>query len=151
MFAIHDDNILLRLIMVIVKIIFRYFIEIADTDDFSSTGTPLVKFNKNKNIHSAGIVLACTVNKVARLCFRFTQLVPGRGNGMTELVSFGQDNSSVTLNIQYDWGLNSTDEIWGRGLHGATGSEQEAYNGVLTSCDRTFNFLLRFDCLDNTQ
>ena len=35
----YDNNILLRLIMIIIKIIFLYFIEIAHTDDFHSTGT----------------------------------------------------------------------------------------------------------------
>ena len=43
-FAIYDNNILPRLIMIIIKIIFRYFIEIVHTDDFSSTGTRLVYY-----------------------------------------------------------------------------------------------------------
>ena len=33
-FAIYDNNLLSRLIMIIIKIIFRYFLEIAHTDDF---------------------------------------------------------------------------------------------------------------------
>ena len=37
-FAIYDNNILPRLIMIIIKIIFLYFIEIAHTDDFSLNG-----------------------------------------------------------------------------------------------------------------
>ena len=41
-FAIYDNNILPRLIMIIIKIIFLYFIEIAHTDEFPSTGTRLV-------------------------------------------------------------------------------------------------------------
>ena len=41
-FAIYDNNILPRLIMIIIKIIFLYFIEIAHTDDFPSTGARLV-------------------------------------------------------------------------------------------------------------
>ena len=41
-FAIYDTNILPRLIMIIIKIIFLDFIEIAHTDDFTSTGTLLV-------------------------------------------------------------------------------------------------------------
>ena len=41
-FAIYDNNILPRLIMIIIKIIFQYLIEIAQTDDFPSTGTRLV-------------------------------------------------------------------------------------------------------------
>ena len=42
-FVINENNILPRLIMIIIKIkMFRYFIEIAHTDDFPSTGTRLV-------------------------------------------------------------------------------------------------------------
>ena len=41
-FAIYDNTILPRLIMIIIKIIFLYFIEIAHADDFPSTGTQLV-------------------------------------------------------------------------------------------------------------
>ena len=37
-----NNNILPRLIMIIIKIIFLNFIEIAQTDDFPSTGTRLV-------------------------------------------------------------------------------------------------------------
>ena len=39
-FAIHDDNILSRLIMIIIKIIILYFIQIRHTDDFPSAGIP---------------------------------------------------------------------------------------------------------------
>ena len=39
-FAIYDDNILSRLIMIIIKIIILYFIQIRHTDDFPSTGIP---------------------------------------------------------------------------------------------------------------
>ena len=42
-FAIYGNNILPRLIMIIIKIIFRYFIDIAHTDDFPSAGTRLVQ------------------------------------------------------------------------------------------------------------
>ena len=41
-FAIYDNNILPRLIMIIIKIISLYLIEIAHTDNFPSTGTRLV-------------------------------------------------------------------------------------------------------------
>ena len=41
-FAIYDNNILSRLIMIIIKIIFLNFIEIAQTGDFPSTGTRLI-------------------------------------------------------------------------------------------------------------
>ena len=44
-FAINDNNILPRLKMIIITIIFLYFIEIAHTDDFPSTGTRLVMYN----------------------------------------------------------------------------------------------------------
>ena len=37
---IYDDNILPRLIMIIIKIIIVYFIQIRHTDDFPSTGIP---------------------------------------------------------------------------------------------------------------
>ena len=39
-FAIYDDNILSRLIMIIIKIIILYFIQIRHTDDFPSAGIP---------------------------------------------------------------------------------------------------------------
>ena len=45
-FAIYDNNISPRLIMIIIKIIILYFIQIRHTDDFPSTGTRLV-FNKD--------------------------------------------------------------------------------------------------------
>ena len=41
-FAIYDNHILPTLIMIITKITFLYFIKIAQTDDFPSTGTRLV-------------------------------------------------------------------------------------------------------------
>ena len=41
-FAIYDNNTLPRLIMIRIKIIFLYFIEITHTDDFPSTGTRIV-------------------------------------------------------------------------------------------------------------
>ena len=44
-FAIYDNNILPRLIIIIIKIIILYFIEIAHTDDFPSMGTRLVTDN----------------------------------------------------------------------------------------------------------
>ena len=40
-FAIYDNNMLPRLIIIIVTIVFLYFIEIAHTDDFPSTGRGL--------------------------------------------------------------------------------------------------------------
>ena len=39
-FAIYDDNNLSRLIMIIIKIIILYFIQIRHTDDFPSAGIP---------------------------------------------------------------------------------------------------------------
>ena len=44
-FAIYNNNILPRLIMIIITIIFLFFIEIAHTDDFPSAGTRLVRDN----------------------------------------------------------------------------------------------------------
>ena len=44
-FAIYDNNISPRLIMIIIKIIIQFFIQIRHTDDFPSTGTRLVFIN----------------------------------------------------------------------------------------------------------
>ena len=44
-FAIYDDNILPRLIMIIIKIIILYFIQIRHTDDFPSAGIPASNYN----------------------------------------------------------------------------------------------------------
>ena len=41
-FAIYDNNILPRLIMIIIKMIILYFIQIRHTDDFPSADTRLV-------------------------------------------------------------------------------------------------------------
>ena len=41
-FAIYDNNISPRLIMIMIKIIMLYFIQIRHTDDVPSTGTRLV-------------------------------------------------------------------------------------------------------------
>ena len=43
--AIYDNNIWPRLVMIIVKNVFLYFIQIRHTDDFPSTGTRLVGNN----------------------------------------------------------------------------------------------------------
>ena len=43
---IHDDNILSRLIMIIIKIIILDFIQIRHTDDFPSAGIPASLFKK---------------------------------------------------------------------------------------------------------
>ena len=50
-FAIYDDTILPRLIMIIIKIIILYFIQIRHTDDFHSTGIP-ASFYYYANIQS---------------------------------------------------------------------------------------------------
>ena len=41
-FVVYDNNILPRLIMIIIQMIIRYFTQIAHTDDFPSKGTRLV-------------------------------------------------------------------------------------------------------------
>ena len=46
-FAIYDDNILPWLIMIIIKIIILYFIQIRHTDDLPSTGIPASYYNHN--------------------------------------------------------------------------------------------------------
>ena len=48
-FAIYDDNILSRLIMIIIKIIILYFIQIRHTDDFPTAGIP-ASYYKHSNI-----------------------------------------------------------------------------------------------------
>ena len=44
-FAIYDNDILPRLIIIIITIIILYFIQIRHTDDFPQTGTRLVYTN----------------------------------------------------------------------------------------------------------
>ena len=47
-FAIYDDNILSRLIMIIITtIIILYFIQIRHTDDFPSAGIPASPYNEH--------------------------------------------------------------------------------------------------------
>ena len=50
-FAIYDDNILSRLIMIIIKIIILYFIQIRHTDDFPSAGIPASVINDINILH----------------------------------------------------------------------------------------------------
>ena len=50
-FAIYDNNILPMLIMIMTKIMYLYFIKIAQTDDFPSTGTQLVDITVALPIH----------------------------------------------------------------------------------------------------
>ena len=45
--AIYDNNISPSLLMIIIKIIILYFIQIRHTDDFPQTGTLLVNVNNN--------------------------------------------------------------------------------------------------------
>ena len=70
-FAIYDNNILPTLIMIITKITFLYFIKIAQTDDFPSTGTRLVYIT---------VVLFITVvfYFCLILCFVFSVRIDGR-------------------------------------------------------------------------
>ena len=44
-FAIYDNNISPGLLIIIIKIIILYFIQIRHTDDFPPTGTPASKYN----------------------------------------------------------------------------------------------------------
>ena len=48
MFAIYGNNILPRLIMIIIKIIFLYFTEIAHTDDFTLNEYPASGYNQDR-------------------------------------------------------------------------------------------------------
>ena len=65
MFAIYDNNILPMLIMLIIKIMFLYFMEIAHTDDFPSTGTRLVYVKKLK----IGLFIPCRVHSTYYVLF----------------------------------------------------------------------------------
>ena len=56
-FAIYDDNILSRLIMIIIKIIILYFIQIRRTDDFPSAGIPASSYKKGITGSSNNIIL----------------------------------------------------------------------------------------------
>ena len=69
--AIYDNNSLPMLIMIMTKIIFLYFIKIAQTDDFPSTGTRLVDIT---------VVLCITVVFYVSLirCFVFSVCIDGR-------------------------------------------------------------------------
>ena len=48
-FAIYDNDILPRLIKIIIEMIIQYFIQITHTDDFPSTGTWLVGFETDSH------------------------------------------------------------------------------------------------------
>ena len=61
-FAIYDNDILPRLITIIIKIIILYFIQIRHTDDFPSTGTRLVNYNSSSIVHIFKIAHMCTGN-----------------------------------------------------------------------------------------
>ena len=58
-FAIYDNNILPRLIMIIIKVIILYFIQIRHTDDFPSTGTRLVLHNVVYIVHFTSLSSQC--------------------------------------------------------------------------------------------
>ena len=47
-FSVYDNNILPRLIIIIIQMIIRYFIQITHTDDFLSKGTRLVTITCRK-------------------------------------------------------------------------------------------------------
>ena len=51
-FAVYDNNILPRLIMIIIKITILYLIQIPHTDDFPSTGTRPVFSNIHRMVYS---------------------------------------------------------------------------------------------------
>ena len=49
-FAIYDNHISPGLLMIIIKIIILYFIQIRHTDDFPPTGTPASSNNNSNNL-----------------------------------------------------------------------------------------------------
>ena len=57
-FAIYDNIILSRLIMIIIKIIILYFIQIRHTDDFPSAGIPA---SSNKNLMFYGKIYIISI------------------------------------------------------------------------------------------
>ena len=60
--AIYDNNISPSLLMIIIKIIILYFIQIRQTDDFPPTGTMLVMYKASKFITTAGMyTLYCSL------------------------------------------------------------------------------------------
>ena len=63
-FAIYDDNILSRLIMIIIKLIILYFIQIRHTDDFSSASISAIS-----TTHFAACVCVCVcVQNLTNFC-----------------------------------------------------------------------------------
>ena len=89
-FAIYDNNTLPRLIMIIIKTSFLYFIEIALTDDFPSTGSRHVT-----------IIFLRTSITIVRDSDKFIQRT---GNATTKhalsphvaVLDFGTDKSSAS-------------------------------------------------------
>ena len=59
-FAIYDNTILPMLIMMIIKIVFLHFIEIAQTDDFPSGGTRLLKENNLTSVVAVRVIAVST-------------------------------------------------------------------------------------------
>ena len=96
-FAIYDNKSWPRLIMIIIKIIILYFIQIRDTDDFPlATGTRLVRlimlvfftkvvkmlhtyfvYNNNNNVRASGDDLLSTWPAAAREVWRLVNLECG--------------------------------------------------------------------------
>ena len=70
-FAIYDNNILPRLIMIITKITFLSFLKIAQTDDFPSTGSRLVY--KTVVLFITVVFYFCLIR-----CFVFSVCIDGR-------------------------------------------------------------------------
>ena len=70
--------------------------------------------------------------------------------GMTKYVS--ETNASIKVKIHYsfvkkDWHTDlPEDQVYGFGLHGASGSQDEAYLKVMDRCETDYNFLVKFDC-----
>ena len=74
-FAIYDNNILPRRIMIMIKIIFLYFIEIAHSDDFPSTGTRLRSVEKLVLSSDGYVSEHCVKLAVNQTVHQFTVIV----------------------------------------------------------------------------
>ena len=87
---IYDSNVLPRLIMIIIKIIFLYFIEIAQTDDFPSTGTRLVSLmSLGSSFHIVGPAMPNALLRTCSVYFSFRRKKTNPSSGQTGFQSTG--------------------------------------------------------------
>ena len=68
-FAMYDNNISPRLIMIIITIIILYFIQIRHTDNFPSTGTRLVDLSSVIIFADTSLYSMVTINILSNICY----------------------------------------------------------------------------------